>query len=241
MIVLRLAARSIVLFTSGLALVIMVVYAYPLPFFAHAVNTRDMSLSADRPLDRAETVRVLSEVAKRLAASPLGAIRGRVSFYAAHSDWRQRLFFFSVPEAGGVVYPVLSHQNAFLIEIDEGDDRIIKDGYRLDPPRTLSYYMTHEAAHLRTAQIVGTSAYYQVPFWVREGVAEYVALGPMDIADRNAVFDHAARGRLPYDLILQHGAYPIARAQVSAALEREGCDFGALLAIRNDTEGNPCL
>ena len=220
------------------ATLISAAYAAPAVFFPYAVAKDGLVLRSDRPLDGPAARARLAEVADRLAQSELGAPTRELRFYAAHADWRQRLFFFTVPGAGGVTYAPLSHTNAFLVGIDEGADRIIKGGAGIAARRTLGYYMVHEAVHLMMAAELGTLRYHRLPHWVREGVADYVALGPMAAEARAAVRSGAAGGQATLAQMAAFGSYPLARAQVSDALERSGCTLAALMEM--PTQGWGC-
>lgn len=223
--------RLFLIVVAGIALlnaVVVASYAAPAPFFAYGVSHAGMTLRSDRPLDAGMARVRLAAVAETLEATGIGPLPEGLAFHAAHDGWRERLFFLSVPGAGGVVYAPISHRNAFLVAIDPRANRISKNGHVITPPRTLEYYMIHEAAHLMTAARVGTLRFHLMPHWVREGTADYVALGPM-APDLAAALLAAGRERATLDEMRAHGAYPIARAKVTAALARRGCDLTGLL------------
>jgi hypothetical protein len=50
-------------------------------------------------------------------------------------------------------------------------------GSPVPPPRTLAYYAAHEIGHNLTGAAIGPQAYFKLPVWVREGVADYIGFG----------------------------------------------------------------
>ena len=240
----RMIIRTILSAIAGLVLLSGLVaasYAAPAPFFAHEVRHGALTLRADRPLDAAAAQTRLAEVADALAAGPFGAPEAPIDLLSADGGWRERLFFVTVPGAGGVTYAPVSHRNAFLVGMDEAADRLVKGGTVITPPRTLTYYMIHEAVHLQHARHLGTLAYQLQPNWVREGLADVVALGVMTPQLGQELVAQAPDGVASLEMMIAHGAYPLKRARLSAALARDGCKMDALLALRIWTEKSPCL
>ena len=94
-------------------------------------------------------------------------------------------------------------------------DRLIKGDNTMTPPRTLTYYGVHELTHLTHMAAIGRLNYLLQPTWVREGLADYAALGPADPATIAAVTSWTGR-RLP--LMQTYGSYPEFRVQFTQAL-----------------------
>ena len=96
-------------------------------------------------------------------------------------------------------------------------DRLTKGDYVIMPPRTLSYYLKHELTHIVQIERLGTLRYVAMSRDVREGVADYVALGSADETLRSAVAAHIpGADRLP--LMQAHGVYPEFHVMVGDAL-----------------------
>lgn len=92
--------------------------------------------------------------------------------------WRQAIIFAPVPAANALSYASLT-RNVFLRGGDRRLERLVSraDG-PVPAPRTLAYYAAHEIAHSLTHEAVGRTVYNaELPVWVREGLADYVALG----------------------------------------------------------------
>ena len=121
------------------------VLAYPQPLFPHRMEQGRLQLLSDMPFDRPAGQRLLAEVERRLAASPikLGGETRRIVIAQAH--WRRRLVFLWNYRAGGLNYYAL--RNVFLREADIAGDRLLRKSGAVPPPRTLAYYAAHEIGH----------------------------------------------------------------------------------------------
>lgn len=228
---------KLALIRSGFVALLLVgflagVIAFPRPLFAYSYHVAGLTLHSDRSLNAAGTRDFLRDVKARLDHSMLGPDAEALTLYSA-GGWRERLFFTHVQSAGGVVYVPLSRRHAFLSRIDTKGDRLIKNGTIIAPPRTASYYAVHELAHLRVAAMVGALRFHRMPVWVREGLADYVALGPMAPDTRKAIM--AWNGpRLP--LMQRYGAYPEFRAMVDFAINDLGWSKELLISTEmNET------
>jgi hypothetical protein len=49
-------------------------------------------------------------------------------------------------------------------------------GHVNEPPRTLAYCCAHELTHIVTGEHIGMVGLLRLPQWVREGIADYVAI-----------------------------------------------------------------
>jgi hypothetical protein len=76
----------------------------------------------------------------------------------------------------GGVADWLVGQHVFLRESDLEHDRLIgPGGTPVAPDRPLSYFIAHEAMHIAVARSVGRARYSQLPQWVDDGYADYIA------------------------------------------------------------------
>jgi hypothetical protein len=170
------------------------------------------------------------QIAERLTRSPLGTGTGTYSLFIARDDWRRRLLWNIIAPrtAGGfAAYPV-SGKHAFLSGAAFEADRLVAPGGYVPPaPRTLAYYGAHELTHVRTGEVVGAVRYHMMPRWIREGLADYVAMAPRE--DFAAL--HAAVAGRPDELALwnAHGYYAHYRLLVQYFLEVEGWPIERLL------------
>lgn len=212
---------------AGLSLIL----AYPGMFFAHARGNEAITFHSSTPLPP-EAVTVAEEVFVALENTPLGTLTHPVDIYMVDEGWPVRLFFAGSPSASGLTYPVISTRNVFLRYVDLPNDRLSFRGQSVPPPRTLSYYLIHEITHLMLAKYVGRLAIVDVPRWVNEGFADYVALGP---APPEMVLLAATGHPLPRSTF---GSYPRERVCVTLALERLAGDIDALVALDVDLGPN---
>ena len=206
------------------------IVAFPQPLFAYSYHVPGLTLQSDRSMNAAGTQDFLADVKTRLDQSILGPDTAALALYSA-GGWRKRLFFTYVQSAGGVVYVPVSRNHAFLSPIDTKADRLIKDGTVIAPPRTASYYAVHELAHVRVAAMNGALRFHRMPAWVREGLADYVALGPMTPDTRKAIMEWDGP-RLP--LMQRYGAYPEFRAMVDFVINDLGWTTELLISTEMD-------
>jgi len=219
---------SLIGFATVLAIyaAMIALIAWPAPLFSHERTGGALTFHSDVPLPPSAEV-MGREVTALLAASPLGPPE-EVHVWLVEDGLALRLFFAGSPRASGLTYPVASLDNIFLRHADFDRNRLVRAGQALPPPRTLSYYIVHEATHLQLSRYAGRFAVPRIPRWINEGFADYVALGPAtpDMVAR------ASHGRpLPREAF---GSYPQERVCVTLALERLTGDLDALLALRNE-------
>lgn len=223
---LALAAVAALLLTAGAAMAALVL---PQPLFPHRVDEGRLTLLSDAPLDEARCRAMLRDVDARLRRSSLDTGEGRHRVVLAAAPWRQRVAFLWSHGAGGVNYYPLT-RNVFLIAADEACERLISpSGTPVPPPRTLAYFAAHEIAHSLTGERVGPMAYGRMPVWIREGIADYVALpGQGDLDALVAAYRAGARELDPR----RSGLYARYRLLVTLLLEAEGWSLERLLASR---------
>lgn len=217
-----LVAVSVILTVALLALI-----ARPGIFFAHAVTHERLSFLSTTAQPEAATRAFLEDVSERLNASVLGPPEQEYTLYSTDMTWRTKLFFTYVQKAGGVVYVPIGPRHAFLTGSDIPNDRLLKAGATIVPPRTLSYYAVHELTHLRMAEMVPVLDYHRLPRWVREGIPDYVALGPVSTSEKDAILDW---GGTHLSRMIAHGSYPMERVLVDFALNSLAIPVEALIS-----------
>lgn len=204
--------------------------AYPDALYSHARGNGAVTFHSVDPLPP-EAERVADEVQAAFVGSPLGVPDHPVDIWMVEEGWQVRLFFVGSPRAAGLTYPVLSTENVFLRYVDLERGVLSFDGMFVPPPRTLRYYLVHEITHLMLAERVGRLGIVDVPVWINEGFADYVALGP---AGPEMVQLAEIGHPLPRS---DFGSYPLERVCVTLALERLAGDLDALTAL--DVELGP--
>ena len=219
----RALAFAILLFSLTFASAAMV-FARPEPFFAFSRTVENITIYDVQPIPSAAD-QALQEMVDTLNNSPFET--EEMSLFVAHEGWRNGLFFFLAPGAGGVVYYPISYSHGFLSGADYETGQLIKENRLINPPRTLAYYGTHELAHVLTGRKVGAWRFHMMPEWVREGLADYVALGaPEDYAALDGVLGDAP---ITLESLDAYGAYPRYRLLVSWFLDEADWTLDALL------------
>jgi hypothetical protein len=201
---------------------------YPDPLFAYAHTSGSLTIHSDAPIDATGADAIFRSVRARLAASPLPLDGERYHLYVSNDDWRRRLLFLWAYDAGGVVHTPLAPRSAFFSGANFRTDQLRSPSGRwLSPPRTFSYFAAHEIAHLLEAKRAPWRHLLR-PEWIREGLADYSALGPVaDVAAlRRALGDRA----LTVEDWDAHGYYVRYRLLVTYFLKIEGWDRDRLLA-----------
>jgi hypothetical protein len=173
--------RSALIWSLGalaiLAAAVTGLLAAPQPLYPYHLEHAGLELWSDQPVDQTAGHRFMADVEGRLAQSILGGVGGNRRIFIAGTAWRERLFFLWNHGAAGVNYYPFT-RNAFLRRSDVAADRLFGPAGRpAEPPRTLAYYAAHELAHGLTGERAGTVAFIRMPRWLREGLADYAALG----------------------------------------------------------------
>jgi hypothetical protein len=96
-----------------------------------------------------------------------------------------------------------------------------------EPPRTLAYYAAHEIGHSLTGEAAGVLRYHRLPQWVREGLADYIALP--DLHDMGPLRAKLEAGDPAMDW-RKSGLYARFRLLVMLALEKHGWTLDRLLS-----------
>lgn len=213
---LRLAGLAIVSFAAGVAGLI----AYPDPLFAYESSGAKVRVLSDKPIDEAGARAMMADVEGRLNRSPLPLGAGPYTLFVATDFWWRRLLFTYQYDAGGVAYYPLARKHAFLSGADFARDRLISpSGTVINPPRTLGYYGTHELAHVLTGERVGGIQIHLLANWIKEGLADYCALGsPGDLRAFDQVL---GRAPITVEQMKRYGVYPRYRMLVTYFLDEK--------------------
>lgn len=219
---------------SIIALSFVALIVWPQPLFAFSLTVGKITVSSDRPIPADGGMRVLGDCGRLLERSPLTAASAHYHLYVANEDWRQRLFFAVHPNALGATYYSGPGGNAFLSQANFDTNRLIHRGYVATPPRTLAYFCAHELTHVVTGEHIGMVALLRLPEWVREGIADYVAI------EKRESFEQlrAAIGDRPVDVRMMqtYGSYPRYRLLVTYFIERKGWSVEQLFATKLSTD-----
>jgi hypothetical protein len=218
-------AAALLLFAIGLAVLGLLVY--PQPLFAHSVVVDGrLELWSDQPFDADAGRRVLADIDNRISRSPLDKHDGVHRVFIVNARWRARLLFLWSYGAGGLNYYPLT-RNVFIRRSDIEAGRVLRwSGELVEAPRTLAYYGAHEIAHSLTGEAVGPLRYHRLPAWVREGLADCIALP--DQRDLETLQARLAAGDPALDP-RKSGLYTRYRLLVMLALEKHDWTLERLL------------
>jgi hypothetical protein len=218
--------RAAALSFAAMTLAVLGLLAYPQPLFAHSVAEGRLELWSDRPFGAEAGRRVLADVENRISRSPLDKRDGVHRIFIVNATWRARLLFLWNYGAGGLNYYPIT-RNVFIRRSDVASGRVLRlSGAPVEAPRTLAYYGAHEIAHSLTGEAVGPLRYHRLPAWVREGLADYIALP--DERDLDGLRAKLAAGDPALDP-RKSGLYARYRLLVTLALERRGWTLERLL------------
>ena len=157
----------------------LVLLCHPGLFFSHTFTHGGITLYSDEPIPALPAGRILAEVERRLAVSPLAALPRKENhrIFICNRRWRFVLFANTRYNVGGLSYAPLS-DNVFLRGVHFDANRLIgPSGKDVSGVRTLSYYIAHEITHNLIARELGFVKYWQLPAWKNEGYADLVAKG----------------------------------------------------------------
>jgi hypothetical protein len=207
---------------------------WPKPLFAFSLAAGRIVVSSDRPIPTAGGERVLRDCERLLERSPLVARSRQYQLFVANEEWHHRLYFIPRPQAGGLSYFYGFGGQSFLSGADFDAGQLVKWGYVTMPPRTLAYFCAHELTHVVTGEHIGLLALLRMPEWVREGIADYVAI------EHRQSFEQLrdALGERPVDVAMMqaYGAYPRYRLLVTYFLEKKGWSVDELLQTKLSTD-----
>ena len=216
------AAAGAVLFVAA---VVAALLAYPQPLFAYHVERGTLQIWSDRPFDPDKGRDVLADMERRVAQSPFKLGEDTHRIFIANAEWRRRLVFLWNYGAGGVNY--YPFRNVFIRSSDIDRDRVVGRAGPVAPPRTLAYYGAHEIGHSLIGARIGPIANWQLPRWIREGMADYIGFGGE--VDIEALTRALRAGDRDLDFA-RSGLYARYRLLVAYFLQREGWTADQLLA-----------
>lgn len=148
----------------------------PALFEYHAQHGR-LHLYSDRPFQEKNALEILTEVDRRLSRSPMYERKENAAFIC-NDPWKENFFLRSSQKIGGDNhYPTAPH--AFLTRglVDE-NALYSPRGRPIAPPRTLTYYLTHEFTHTVMGRSLTNKNWKKLPHWLFEGYPDYIGLGP---------------------------------------------------------------
>jgi hypothetical protein len=175
-------ARVALFATLGLIIagtLYLVLLCHPGLFFHYEFTRGGITLYSDEPIPAEPAGRILAEVERRLARSPL-AVPPRVKdlhIYVCNRRWRFTLFANVRHQAGGLAYSPLT-DNIFLRPVRFDENRLIgPSGQDVPGERTLTYFMAHEIMHVLVARELGAIGCLSLATWKNEGYADLIAKG----------------------------------------------------------------
>lgn len=223
-------ALSFCLFLLALVGGIGALIVHPQPLFAHVMHGRLLKVYSDEPIDEAGGRAFIAGAEMLLAKWPIALKHTEYKVFVTNSPWRQRLLFTYRYGVGGLVYCIFSCRTGFLSGADFPANRLIApSGDVMPAPRTLVYYGAHEAVHMLTGEALGSLGFLLMPEWIREGVADYVAMGGAPDFPALAQAVGRLEGWPPLPIINRFGVYPKYRLLVAHMVEREGWSIEKLL------------
>ena len=143
-----------------------------------SVRSDNLRLYSDRPFLPEAGKELLRSVQRKLVLSPLYSAEVWHAVFICNSPLRRTVFFLPASaEAGGAnYYPWTS--NVFLAAAAIEDNRLINRSGKPDVlGRRLDHFITHEITHSLASCEVGFWRHQNLPDWIKEGYAEYVARG----------------------------------------------------------------
>lgn len=146
--------------------------------FEHSVSHENLKLYSDAPFDLEKGRQVLFETQRRLTASPIYDPKRPHLGFVCNDAWRSEFFLQGKDKYGGLSYCHLA-PHVFFAKARIDDDVVLSPQNRpIAPPRTLTFYVTHEFAHAVVRYTVGNANFSSLPRWLSEGYPDYLGLGP---------------------------------------------------------------
>jgi hypothetical protein len=159
---------------AAACVVYLAVLAYPQPLFAHEVTRDRLTVHSTKPMPGAMQATV-TRAHGRLLRSPLYRSLGHAHVFLCDPQPLFAVFARQNYRVGGVADWAVG-QHAFLRESDMHNDRLIApSGTPVAADRPLSYFIAHEAMHIAIARHLGRARYSQLPQWLDDGYADYIA------------------------------------------------------------------
>jgi hypothetical protein len=183
----------------GLILIYVLIFRNPGFLFKYRTTYRNLILYSNKALTNSST-NILKDIESRLSKSNVYNSKKNYRIFICNDN--NKFEFFSLSnnkQIGGFCRPYLSN-NAFIREADIEKDCIFNSyGEAVGWPRTLSYCITHEIAHIVAGEKVGAIAVIQLPVWINEGYSEYIAQETFDFNTTLADFKSGRLEALSFD------------------------------------------
>ena len=223
----RLTKRAFLVLTT-LSAVYMLLLAFPQPLFAYQLEHAGIVVHARRPIPEAMKG-TLERVRSRLDRSPVFDGAAPAHIFICEPQWVFAIFARQNYRVGGVADGFVG-RNVFLRESDMDHDRLIgPSGQPVAADRPLSYFIAHELTHIAVSTRVGRIGYAQMPQWVDDGYADYVARD-IDLAKSLDGLKNDVRELDPR----RSGLYLRYQLMVSFLLNVRGLAMSDLLQRRDD-------
>lgn len=201
---------------------------YPAPLFAYHVAYDNLDIFSDMQIPTEKANNILKQVQLKLSTSPIQIDNIPMQIYIANTTWRRHWLWIVRPNnPGGFIVAPFTRNHAFLSGADfETNELISPSGYRTQPPRTIAYFAIHELTHTMTYKKVGLLRFFLMPKWIKEGIADYVAM-----PEENAFSLFAKIGERDADLSMMksYGVYAPYRLLIAYLLEEEEWSIEQLL------------
>lgn len=174
---------------------------------------------------------IIRKASVKIITSPLYRSDSQYRVYLCDSPICFTYFANTNYEVGGIAY-VFFNGNTFIRPSIPESNKIIRfTGEVLeDSDRPLSYYIAHELTHTMTVNRTGRVAYSQMPVWIQEGYADYVAKGSIDLVDARVKIKNDDPKYKPQS----SGLYLKYHAMVQYLLEEKKISVEDLLNRRDD-------
>jgi hypothetical protein len=154
---------------AGLLMVYCLVVLFPQPLFAHKIDYRDFRIYSHDAIDH-RIYGVLDEVSTKLERSDLRR-PGRIHRLFLCDSAAEFAFFVPHRRRATSINYQLGH-NIFVRSASIPENRVGEPGHY---GSTLTWIATHEVVHTLQQDSIGLRAMLALPFWKREGYAEYIA------------------------------------------------------------------
>ncbi|MBI1848951.1 MAG: hypothetical protein HYR85_01265 [Planctomycetes bacterium] len=214
--ILRCAAAAL-----ALVLLYFAALAFPQPFFSQRADHGNFRVYTRTPVDpHLETV--LDEVTSRLSASEIydPSIVFRV-FVAETPLWYT---FFNGPYRGAMARNYEIGNPIYLPALSSDVERVVHFDGREESTASI---LAHEATHTLVQHAIGLLAVWRLPWWKKEGYAEYVGSGRLRAHRENS-------GKSGVDSSPVPGAYDRARRFWQHLIEVRGMTFREIIDAQID-------
>lgn len=190
--------------------------AFPKWAFPFEDGTDGLRVHAALPLPD-ETEDFAEMIKARLESFGMNNLDTPLNIYVTGDDWRRTWFFGQSAPLASAAYPMLASDLIFLADVDIVADKVRVSNSGPEATHSASVFAIRELARVATRQMVGAWEFIQLDPMLKNGIADYVAFGPIP---KQATDEANVRSRRSDDTrAAQHlGFYPEARLAVTYAL-----------------------